>query len=103
MIDIALQAVPNQAFSVVLEDARYAVTIKEANGVMVADITRDNVVLIQGTRITAGTPLLPYRYLESGNFVLLTQDDALPYYTEFGTTQSLVYVTKAEIASLREG
>lgn len=101
MIDIPLQPVANQSFSVLLDGARYVLTFKEANGVMCADVVRDEVTLITGVRVTAMTPLLPYDYMQRGNFVLLTENDDLPYYTQFGLTQSLVYVSDAEIAALQ--
>jgi hypothetical protein len=103
MIEIALQSVPNQAFSVTLDGSRYLFTLKESNGIMCADVTRDDVELLRGHRIVAGAPLLPYRSVQGGfgNFVLLTENDELPYYTSFGGTQQLVYLSAAEIAALK--
>jgi hypothetical protein len=101
MNQIPLQATANQTLSVQLDGARYSLTFKEAGGVMVADVTRDDVVVLYGARVVSGSPIIPYAYLEAGNFVLLTEDDDLPYYTEFETTQSLVYVTADELADLR--
>lgn len=48
--------------------------------------------------MVAGTPLLPYRHLVSGNFLITTENDALPYWPEFGVTQFLFYATEAEFA-----
>lgn len=102
MIEVPLQAVANQSFSVSLEGTRYRLTIKEANGIMCADVTRDEVELLRGHRIAALCPLLPYRYLQGGgNFVILTENDELPYYPSFGYTQRLVYLTAAEVAALK--
>jgi hypothetical protein len=101
MIDIDLAAIPNQTVSIRLDDQLYRITIRETRGVMSADIMRDDELLIQGARIVAGTPILPYVYQENGNFVLLTEDEEYPYYDKFGESQSLVYVTPAEIATLR--
>jgi hypothetical protein len=101
MIEIPLQAVPNQALTVTLGGVRFAFTIKEANGVMCADVVRDEVELLRGHRLVAAVPLLPYRYLQdAGNFVFLTENDELPYYTQFGFTQQLVFLTVAEITAL---
>lgn len=98
MMDIELQAVANQSLSVQLDGARYDVTLREAGGVMAADVARDGVALVTGARVLAKVPLLPYAYQQVGNLVILTEDDAFPYYTEFGQTQFLVYVTPDEIA-----
>jgi hypothetical protein len=101
MIEVPLQAVANQSFTVTLAGFRFALTIKEANGVMCLDVVRDEVELLRGHRIVAAAPLLPYRYLQdAGNFVLLTENDELPYYPQFGFTQQLVYLTAAEVADL---
>lgn len=101
MIDIDLAAIPNQTVSIRLDDRLYKITIRETRGVMAADITRDDEMVVQGARIVAGTPILPYLYQEEGNFVLLTEDEEYPYYSKFGDSQSLVYVTPAEIETLR--
>lgn len=100
---IPLEAIPNQSFSVRLDDALYDITIKEARGIMAVTIVRDNVELVSGLRATAGTPLLPYRYQESGNFIITTENDEIPYYTQFGVTQNLIYASQEELEVLRAG
>lgn len=101
MMEISLAALPNQSLSVQLDERFYEIEIKEANGVMAATVTRDGEVIVAGARVTAGTPLLPYQYQEAGNFALLTDGDALPYWDQFGITQFLVYVTDAELTDYR--
>lgn len=99
MIDIPLAAVANQSLLIQLGDSAYAIAL-HADPVSV-DITRDDVPLIQGARICPGTPLLPYRYEESGNFVLIVPDDALPDFTQFGVKQFLLYLSQDEVNALR--
>lgn len=101
MIDVNIQALPNQSLSIQADGARYDITLKEANGVMSATIVRDGVTLVENVRLVAGSPVLPYLYLERGNFVLTTMDDDLPYYSLFGVTQFLVYLTADEVAAMR--
>lgn len=101
MIDVGIAALANQALSIQLDERFYEIELREANGVMSASITRDGVVLISNVRVTAGTPLLPYRYQESGNFVMTTDGEAIPYWDQFGVTQSLVYLSAAEVAAYR--
>ena len=98
---IPLEARPNQSLEVLLNTRRYQITIKETGGVMAISITRDDVILIQNQIIPANAPLIPYRYLEAGNFVVLTENDDLPNYTEFGLSQRLIYVPQTELDSLR--
>ena len=96
-----IQAVPNQTLSMNLEDNRYVLTLRAANGIMAADVTRNETTILQGHRLVANAPVLPYRYLEAGNFVITSQDDELPDYEKFGLTQQLYYVTIAELAGFR--
>lgn len=101
MIDIALQPVANQELSIPLEGSRYVITIKEANGTMAASIERDGEVVVSNTRIVADGLILQYRaqWFGFGNFMLATQDEAEPYFDQFGITQFLVYLTADELAA----
>jgi hypothetical protein len=106
MLQIPLQAIPNQELTVVLDGVLYDLTIKETNGCMVMDVTRGGVVIIvQGARCVAGAAVLPYVSLEGqfGNFAFVTSNGDLPYYDQFGTTQTLVFATEAEIGAIRNG
>lgn len=101
MRDVPVTATPNQSLSILLDNERIVLRLKEANGVMVADVERDGSTIILGTRVLAGEPIIPYHYLEDGNFILLTINDELPDWQQFGQTQSLVYLTTAEVEALR--
>lgn len=101
MQTITLQPIPNQSFSVRLDNSFYEFTIKETAGCMSLTLSRDNVILVEGLRIVAGTPLIPYNYLQKGNFLILTANDDLPFYDQFGITQNLYYVSPDEIEVYR--
>lgn len=98
---LQLQAIPNQQLSTILEGVRYDFRIVETNGVMSATITRNEVPIIENIRLTAGTFLLPYLYEESGNFIVLNLNDELIYYTQFGSSQNLFYLSAADLVTLR--
>lgn len=101
MRTISIDAIPNQELSVTLDGNRWGITLKEANGVMCCTLVLNDVTILSGQRIVAGSPLIPYRYLQgSGNFWILTDGDDMPYYTEFGVTQQLVYMGAAEYAAV---
>ena len=102
MIDVAISALPNQSLTIQIDSRLYVISIREANGVMSVSITRDGEVVVSNMRATAGTPLLPYQYQEKGNFIIITEGGALPYYEQFGITQFMLYVTPAELAAYRE-
>jgi len=96
--DITLLAVPNQTFSATINGVLWELSIKVARGTMLADVRRDGVELVLGQRIVAEFPILPYRYLShQGNFAILTRDGELPWWEEFGRSQSLIYLEPAEV------
>lgn len=97
---VPLAATANQAFTITLNNVRWALTLKEARGVMCVDVTRDGVTLVSGSRIIAGEAVIPYRYLQTANFVFVTVADELPAWQQFGITQTFVYLTADEIASI---
>ena len=98
MRDVNLLAVPNQTFSVTINGVLWELSIKVARGTMLADVKRDGVDLVLGQRIVAEFPILPYRHLShSGNFAILTRDGDLPWWEEFGRSQSLMYLDPAEV------
>ena len=70
---------------------------------MVFDLEQDGTTILTGSRVLAGEPLIPYEYLEAGNFILLTINDELPSWKEFGATQKLIYLTGAEIEAIKNG
>lgn len=98
MRDISLSAVPNQTFSTTINGVLWELAIKVAVGIMVADVKRDGVDLVLGQRIVADYPILPYRHLSlRGNFAILTRGGDLPWWEEFGRSQSMVYLEPAEV------
>ncbi len=102
MITLPLQAIPNQSFTFSEADFRFEVTIKEAAGVMAVDISVDNSIIIQGQKVVSGGPVIPYRHLESGNFAFITENDEIPYYDQFGVSQSLIYLTPDDLGGVRD-
>lgn len=96
MQTIPLQPIPNQSFTIRLDDSRYTIELKEAGGMMCATIDRDDVRLVTGFRVPAGVPILLFPHLFSGfgNFIFVS--DGIPYYTDFGSSCSLVYLSPGE-------
>lgn len=102
---IPLETVPNQEASARLGGLRYTLRLRDIGGVMAVDVTRGDTPIVRGIRAVAGTPLLPYRYLEAGegNFIFLPADDApglIPYWPDFGTRMRLIYATQAELDAI---
>jgi hypothetical protein len=101
MIEIPLQAIPNQKFSVQLDNRLYDITITATGNVMSCTLVRDGETIQDTMRLVAGTPLLPYLYQEAGNFALITASGDLPDYTQFGVTQFLLYASQDELDAIR--
>lgn len=96
MLEISLIQHPNQTFPVILEGSRYDLTIKDGDGFLIMDVVRDDVMILQGQRLLANTPIIPYNYLTQGNLVIITDNDDLPDWQQFGITQQLYYLTVEE-------
>lgn len=98
---IPLSTVPNQSFSVPLDGNRWDFTIKQADVSMLVDLSLNGEIILTGSRVVAGTPLIPYQFLQSsGNFMLLTEDEEMPFWQRFGVDQQLIYGSFDELAAI---
>lgn len=98
---IPIQAIPNQAFTVILDGNTWDFVIKSTNGVISVSLALNGVDVLDNARAVANMRIIPSRYEEAGNFVFATQDFALPDYTQFNVTQVLLYASAAELAAIR--
>lgn len=94
---------PKQSFTVVLDDVLYDIAVLETNGCMSLNITRAGERIVSGQRAVTRQLVLPYASLEdaAGNFMFLTQNDELPAWDLFTTTQAFVYASNAELLAVR--
>lgn len=104
-ITIDLAAIPNQTFTTTLDSNRYVVKIYQASNVMCCDISCNEVVLVSGGRMLPGEFLIPFFCYSgtNGNFLILTKDDDLVDYIQFGVTQTFIYLSVEEIAAFTGG
>ena len=98
-----IERLPNQTLAIIIDETRYEITLKKTVEVMVCDIYRNDVLIVQGMRCLPSTPLLPYLYQEAGfgNFYFTTQNDDFPDYPQFGITQYLWHFNNEELVALR--
>lgn len=99
---IPLDATPNQVVTARLGGVRFEIRLRDIGGMMAADITRADEPVLRGVRAVAGTPLIPYRYLEAGagNLIFLSSEDnpfLIPYWPNFGTRTRLIYASEEEL------
>lgn len=103
MITIPLQAINNQSLAFQTDTARYNLTIRDSSGIVSVDVDRDGVRIVSGVRAMPSGAIIPYTYLEDGNFSILTDQGEYPISSEFGVSQSLVYLTPSDLEVLRNG
>ncbi|CAB4132128.1 hypothetical protein UFOVP138_53 [uncultured Caudovirales phage] len=103
MQTIQLQPIPNQQLTVTLESVQFDITLRTIGLTMYITIAAGGVTILSGSRCVAGMALMPYHYLEglAGNFAFITANDDLPYYDQFGVSQTLIYATAAELKAIR--
>lgn len=97
LTQVPIQAIANQSFTITLENNFYQISLKETNGVMSSSIIRNDILIQSNARMASGYFLIPYKYQQSGNFFMLTDNGDYPYYDQFGITQYLLYITQAEL------
>lgn len=97
MKEIPLQALPAQTFSVPLDNNVWDISIKLTAGAISCSFILNGTKVIDNIRAVAGYRLIPYDYLQDGNFAFITMNFEVPDYTKFGTTQKLVYISQAEL------
>ncbi len=100
---IPLQAIPSQTLSYIDPAGnQWNIAVRLVGQQIAFSFTLNNIVLIQGITAVAGARIIPYNYLESGNFALITQAQQVPDYTQFGITQTLVFFEPADILASRQ-
>jgi hypothetical protein len=101
MLIVPLAAIPNQSFNIFLDNNEWDFTIYTVGNVMAADVVLNGAIILLGQRLTPVTPVIPYRYLENGNFLFITENFDYPDYTMFGASQNLFYVSPTELEAIR--
>ena len=104
MMNIPLNPVPNQSFTVTLDNNNWGITIKTVDFLTVVSLTLNNMDVVDSAHAVAGALIIPAQYLEqnSGNFFFTTAEQQIPFYNQFGLTQSLLYISASELAAFRQ-
>jgi hypothetical protein len=98
---VPIQAIANQAFSIVLDDNRWDFVIKSTNGTISVSLAKNGVDVISALRAVANMKIIPAEYEEAGNFAFVIPTQEVPDYTKFGISQTLIYLTQAELTAVR--
>jgi len=102
MMSLPIQQLPNQSFSIQLDGNSWDFLLKTVEDTTVVSLTLNTVDILDSARAIVGSFIIPSQYQEAGNFFFVTQNFLLPYYTQFGVTQALIYISAAELAILRQ-
>jgi hypothetical protein len=94
---LPISAIPNQQLSVILNDNQWNITLRDTNGTMSVSLTRNSEIIVLNARAVAGMRILQSRYQEEGNFAIISNNQGIPDYTQFGVTQFLVYISPDEL------
>lgn len=97
---VPLQAVPNQAVIVTLEQQLTQINVYQTIGGVFVDIYKDNALVVSGVIAENLNPIIRSLYLGySGDFAFIDQQgDTDPYYTGLGSRYVLAYLTAAELS-----
>lgn len=98
MLPIPLTALANQEISFNADNAYWEIHIYQAIDKMYADIVRDGVTIVKGTRCLAGIGVLPYSYMHMPNFGNFVFDNTVDW-TAFGVDCNLYYLDVNEWAA----
>lgn len=96
MLLVPLSQVANQSVSFNADGVLWTVHIYQAIYHMCADISKNNVKVLDGVRCFGGIPLMQYDYMWApnlGNFAFDSDAD----YTNFGSSCNLYYLEQDEL------
>lgn len=98
---ITLNPIANQNFTFNSDSNSFDITLKATAGCMSMSIDTNGVDVIDNMRCVAWRVIIPSIYQETGNFMFLTQNLQLPWYTQFGISQSLIYLSPTDLSTMR--
>lgn len=105
MLLIPLQNIPTQSFTVQINQNLFDILITtcliDNAQVQAVTLTINNNLIVSGQRAISGQFIIPYIYLEQGNFIITSENEEYPDYNKFGISQFLIYFTDSELSTLR--
>jgi len=97
---IPITRTPNQSISVVIGEVLYEIRLTSRDGTISADIEADGKVLVIGARVVANEAIIqPPSLFPDKIFCLVTSNNDIVDYNQFGLTQILCFFTRADFAN----
>jgi hypothetical protein len=100
-LGINLAPIPNQTLSVTIAQVLYELRFFLVANIMCCDLSINSIPVLSAMRLVAGSFIIPYNYIQNGNFIITTLNDELPYFDKFGASQFLIFLTNAEVAAIQ--
>lgn len=98
MYNIPIQSIPNQIFSVMLDNVNYRVALRTIQGMTYMSVWANGDILFHSQLCTPNAYVNPYNYVGlGGKFYFRCSDGQYPYFENFGDTAELYFYTAGEI------
>lgn len=98
---IDLQKIPNQAFSITLNNTDYRIAVRTIQNLTFLTVWENGEILFYNQICVPNGFVNPYNYVSNnGKLYFRCLDDEYPNYKNFGVTQWLYFLTKEEVANL---
>ena len=95
---IELDKIPNQTFTVMLDNVNYRVALRTIQGLTYISVWANGDILFYNQLCTPNQFVNPFNYVSTnGKFYFKCTTGDYPNYKEFGNTQSLYFLTKDEV------
>lgn len=98
MQTIELQKIPNQQFSLIVDDKTFLVQLRTIQDLTFANIFLDGEPLLYSQLCTPNNFINLYRYISAGGkFYFKCVDNEYPNYKKFGGAHQLLFYTEDEL------
>lgn len=98
MLLVPIKNIPNQIFSVTLNDVGYRVALRTIQGLTFMSVWANGEPLFYNQICTPNNWVNQYDYISvNGKFYFYSLDDEYPNYEKFGITQALYFMTPEEV------
>lgn len=98
MVKIDLDKIPNQMFTILLENTMYRVQLRTIQGLTYMSVWANDEPLFYSQLCSPNIFVNPYNYVSvGGKFLFKCLDGQYPNYQSFGNTQELLFYTAEEV------
>lgn len=95
---IDLSVIPNQIFTIMLDNVNYRVQLRTIQGLTYMSVWANGDILFHNQLCMPNAFVNPYNYVGmGGKFYFKCLDDNYPYYKNFGNTVELRFYTAEEV------